>query len=124
MGIAGFPQEFADRAATILGHGLEVSVTMRQAGVSVRAGSSTEAAARCDQAEALDGRGPCIDAMDHGGRRVIASVADAPGGSAGRASASRRASSRRPPSPPPSRPTSPSRSTCTRARPTPGRRSS
>ncbi len=45
MGIAGFPQEFADRAATILGHGLEVSVTMRQAGVSVRAGSSTEAAA-------------------------------------------------------------------------------
>ncbi len=77
MGIAGFPQEFADRAATILGHGLEVSVTMRQAGVSVRAGSSTEAAARCDQAESLDGRGPCIDAMDHGGRRVIPSAADA-----------------------------------------------
>ncbi|MCR1983007.1 ANTAR domain-containing protein [Cellulosimicrobium cellulans] len=79
MGIAGFPQEFADRAATILGHGLEVSVTMRQAGVSVRAGSSTEAAARCDQAEALDDRGPCIDAMDHGGRRVVTSVTDAPG---------------------------------------------
>ncbi|MGN7701447.1 ANTAR domain-containing protein [Cellulosimicrobium sp. 22601] len=76
MGIARFPQEFAVRAATILDHGLEVSVTMRQAGVSVRAGSSSDAAARCDQAEALDDAGPCVDAMDVGSRLVVA-VADA-----------------------------------------------
>lgn len=76
MGIARFPQELAVRAATILGHGLEVSVTMRQAGVSVRAGSSSDAAARCDQAEALDDAGPCVDAMDVGSRLVVA-VADA-----------------------------------------------
>jgi hypothetical protein len=79
MGIVSFPQEFAVRAATILGHGLEVSVTMRQAGVSVRAGSSTEAAARCDQAEVLDDAGPCVDAMNDGGHRLVASVAEAPG---------------------------------------------
>lgn len=71
MGIASFPQEFAERAATILDHGLEVSVTMRQAGVSVRAGSSSDAAARCDQAEALDDAGPCVDAMDAGSRLVV-----------------------------------------------------
>lgn len=72
MGIASFPQEFAVRAATILGHGLEISVTLRQGGVSVRAGSSTDAAARCDQAEALDDAGPCIEAIDAGSRLVVA----------------------------------------------------
>lgn len=76
MVIASFPQEFAVRAATILGHGLEVSVTMRQAGVSVRAGSSSDASARCDQAEALDGAGPCIDAMHQGSALLVPEVAE------------------------------------------------
>ncbi|MGW9419431.1 ANTAR domain-containing protein [Cellulosimicrobium funkei] len=79
MGIASFPQELADRAATILGHGLEVSITVRQAGVSVRAGSSTDAAARCDQAEALDDAGPCVDAMEDGGSRLVPSVEESVG---------------------------------------------
>ncbi|MBD5784777.1 ANTAR domain-containing protein [Cellulosimicrobium terreum] len=64
MTIADFPRELAVRAATVLGSGLEVSVTVRELGVSVRAGSSSEAAARCDSVEALADAGPCITAIE------------------------------------------------------------
>ncbi|ROS73314.1 ANTAR domain-containing protein [Cellulomonas sp. PhB143] len=63
MRIEGYPYEFARRAATILGSTIETSITVRQHGLTVRAGSSSDAAARCDQAEARADAGPCIDAM-------------------------------------------------------------
>ncbi|WP_435737621.1 GAF and ANTAR domain-containing protein [Cellulosimicrobium sp. PMB13] len=63
MSISRYPSEFAQRAAAVLGSDLEVSITLREHGLSLRAGSSTAAAARCDQAEALADSGPCIDAI-------------------------------------------------------------
>lgn len=64
MIISSYLEECAVRAASVLGADVETSITMRQDGVSLRAGSSTDAAARCDQTEALTDEGPCIDAMD------------------------------------------------------------
>ena len=54
-------------------------MTVRQLGVSVRAGSSTAAAGRCDQAESLANSGPCIDAMDARAVRTVPSIADGEG---------------------------------------------
>lgn len=64
MNLARFPYEFAQRAASILGLKIEATVTVRQLGSAATAGSSTDAAARCDTAQALGDDGPCIDAMD------------------------------------------------------------
>lgn len=64
MAISSYPHEFAIRAAAVLGSKIEASITVRQLGLTVRAGSSTDAAARCDQVEAMAGAGPCVDAMD------------------------------------------------------------
>ena len=75
MDISGFPQEFAQRAAAVLGGSIATSITLREHGVTVRVGSSSGAAARCDQVEAVSGIGPCIDAMDHMGAQIIPKVA-------------------------------------------------
>lgn len=76
MRIANYPNEFAHRAATILGSKLETSITVRQHGLTVRGGSSTDAAARCDQAEARAGDGPCIDAMIDTTARLVPQIAN------------------------------------------------
>lgn len=64
MTISDYAREFAARAAVVLGHTTETSLTVRQHGVTLRAGSSTDAAARCDQVEARTDDGPCVDAME------------------------------------------------------------
>ncbi|MFD7024428.1 GAF and ANTAR domain-containing protein [Promicromonospora sukumoe] len=89
MSIAAFPRELAIRAASALAPGIEASITVRQLGVTVRAGSSSAAAARCDQAESLADDGPCIDAMDARAPCVVPSVADGPGWKAWRRQAGR-----------------------------------
>lgn len=89
MTISAFPRELALQAAAVLDTGTEVSITMRQLGVPVRAGSSTDAAARCDQAESLANDGPCIDAMDEQVPCVVPSVTDGPGWTAWRGQAAR-----------------------------------
>lgn len=76
MSISTFPFELAHRAAAVLRSDVEASITVRQLGLTVRAGSSTGAAARCDQAESLAGSGPCIDAMDKLTAGVIPVISD------------------------------------------------
>lgn len=76
MSISTFPFELAHRAAAVLRADLEASITVRQLGLTVRAGSSTGAAARCDQAESLAGSGPCIEAMDQLTAGVIPVISD------------------------------------------------
>jgi hypothetical protein len=71
MSISTFPYELARRAATVLGSEVEVSVTVRQHGMTVRAGSSTGAAGRCDRAESLADSGPCITAMDELSAQIV-----------------------------------------------------
>jgi len=63
MTLSQYLDECATRAALVLGHEIEVSVTVREHGISLKAGSSSRAAARCDQAEARADTGPCIAAM-------------------------------------------------------------
>ncbi|WP_425954566.1 ANTAR domain-containing protein [Xylanimonas sp. McL0601] len=75
MGISKFPHDFATRCAAVLGRSVEASITVRQLGVTVRAGSSSDAAARCDQAEAVSGVGPCIEAMDKLVAQIVPEVA-------------------------------------------------
>ncbi|GAB2499976.1 GAF and ANTAR domain-containing protein [Promicromonospora xylanilytica] len=76
MRFSNYPYEFAVRAATLLGRGLEVSITMREHGLAVRAGSNSDAAGRCDRVEALTGVGPCIDAMDQLHAQVVADIGE------------------------------------------------
>lgn len=76
MSISTFPSELALRAAAVLRSDLEASITVRQLGLTVRAGSSTGAAARCDQAESLAGSGPCIDAMNQLTTGVVPVISD------------------------------------------------
>lgn len=73
---SNYPYEFAVRAATLLSPDLEVSITMREHGLAVRAGSNSDAAGRCDRVEALTGVGPCIDAMDQLRAQVIPAIAE------------------------------------------------
>ncbi|MFI2363609.1 ANTAR domain-containing protein [Promicromonospora sp. NPDC019610] len=89
MSISAFPRELALRAASTLAPGIDVSITVRQLGVTVRAGSSSDAAARCDQAESLADDGPCIDAMDTQVTCVVPSVTDGQGWKAWRRQAAR-----------------------------------
>ncbi len=79
MTLATYPHEFARRAAVVLGGDLEASITVRQHGLTLRAGSSTDAAGRCDQAEARAEEGPCIDAMEHGSVCMVETIADGTG---------------------------------------------
>jgi len=78
VNISSYPYEFAIRAAAVLGSELEASVTLHEHGLSVRAGSSTDAAARCDQAEALAADGPCIDAMEQDTTLVVREIPQEP----------------------------------------------
>jgi len=64
MGISTYPYELARRAAAILGSEVEASFIVRQFGLAVRAGSSSGAAGRCDQAESMVDSGPCIAAIE------------------------------------------------------------
>lgn len=64
MIISSYLGDCAERAAGVLGVDVDASITMRQNGITLRAGSSNDAAKRCDQAEALADQGPCNDAMD------------------------------------------------------------
>lgn len=89
MTISVFPHELAVRAASALGPGIEASITVRQHGVTIRAGSSSDAAARCDQAESLANDGPCIDAMDAQEACVVPSITDGTGWKAWRRQATR-----------------------------------
>jgi hypothetical protein len=73
---SNYPYEFAARAATLLGPGIEVSITMREHGLVVRAGSNSDASGRCDRVEALTGVGPCIDAMEQLHAQVIPAIAE------------------------------------------------
>jgi hypothetical protein len=52
-----------DAAASELGARVHVSLTLRHHGATVRVASSSERAARCDQAEARTEDGPCVVAM-------------------------------------------------------------
>ncbi|WP_069386031.1 ANTAR domain-containing protein [Cellulosimicrobium cellulans] len=63
MEFSRYPAEFATRVAAVLGAGLEASVSVSHHGAVVRAGSSSDAAARCDRVEALADDGPCVHAM-------------------------------------------------------------
>jgi hypothetical protein len=63
MEISGYPAEFATRVSAVLGADLEASIAVSQHGAMLRAGSSTEAAARCDRVEALADDGPCVYSM-------------------------------------------------------------
>jgi hypothetical protein len=76
MDISTFPHELARRAATVLGSKLEASIILRDYGLSVRAGSSSGAAARCDQAESMADSGPCVDAIDRRSVQVVPRIAD------------------------------------------------
>jgi len=89
MRISTTPFELARRAATVLGHDLEASIIFQEHGVSVRAGSSTDAADRCDQAEARAESGPCVDAINRGTVLVVPEVAGTAGWDAWRAQALR-----------------------------------
>jgi hypothetical protein len=75
MAISRYLHECAARAAGVLGDDIEASITMRQHGVTLRAGSSAPNAARCDQAEAWADDGPCVEAMITGTIRTVPSVA-------------------------------------------------
>ncbi|WP_277207788.1 GAF and ANTAR domain-containing protein [Isoptericola croceus] len=79
MNISAYPDEFARRAASVLGATIEASVIVREHGVSLRAGSSTASAARCDQAESMANSGPCIAAMDQHSVRVVPEISEAAG---------------------------------------------
>lgn len=72
MALSRYLEECATRAATVLGHGVEASISLREHGISLSAGSSADGACRCDQAEARADAGPCIDAMRQG--MVLATV--------------------------------------------------
>lgn len=72
---SNYPHEFAVRASTVLGSNLEVSITMREHGLAIRAGSNTRASGRCDQVEAMTGVGPCIDAMDEFKVQIVPNIA-------------------------------------------------
>ncbi|PRZ02645.1 ANTAR domain-containing protein [Isoptericola sp. CG 20/1183] len=76
MTLSGYLQECAARSAGVLGDDLDASVTLRQHGLTVHAGSSSDDAARCDRAEAMADDGPCIDAMVSGLLVDVAAVAD------------------------------------------------
>jgi hypothetical protein len=75
MAVDTYLQEYAARAAGALGPGLEVSITVREHGITLLAGSSAPAAARCDQAEVRSGEGPCIQAAVDRSLHVVQSVA-------------------------------------------------
>ena len=77
MSIAGYLHEFAARCGPVVGHSLDTSITLRYRGITARVASSTAAAARCDQVEAREGSGPCIDAMDQMDIQLVTSIADA-----------------------------------------------
>lgn len=89
MSLSTFPFELAVRAAAVLGGELEASITVCQHGVTVRAGSSTGAAGRCDQVEAVTGSGPCIDAMQERSIRMVSSITEGQGWEAWRSQAAR-----------------------------------
>ncbi len=74
MTLSGYLQECASRSAGVLGDDLDASVTLRQHGLTLHAGSSSRAAERCDQAEAMVDEGPCVDAMATGAKVDVASV--------------------------------------------------
>lgn len=63
MAISGYLREYATRVAGLLGDEVEASITIREHGLTLRGGSSTTGAARCDRAEAMVGDGPCVEAM-------------------------------------------------------------
>lgn len=75
MALSSYLHEFAARAADALGGDLEASITVREHGITMRAGSSGDGAGRCDQAEARADAGPCIDAMIEKSVLVVADVA-------------------------------------------------
>lgn len=64
------------RAAAHAGPGVQASITFRHHGAVVRAASSDERAARCDQVEALTGDGPCVTALREGRAVVVPRVVD------------------------------------------------
>lgn len=76
MDISTYPYELARRAAAVLGSEVEASFIVRQYGVAVRAGSSSGAAGRCDQAESLADSGPCIDAIELMAVQVVPVIED------------------------------------------------
>lgn len=89
MRMSTTPTELARRAATVLGSGLETSIILREHDVAVRAGSSTAAAGRCDQAEAMASSGPCVDAIDLRSVQVVPLVTGTAGWDAWRGQAER-----------------------------------
>ncbi|OLT54538.1 GAF domain-containing protein [Cellulosimicrobium sp. CUA-896] len=74
MALATYLNDHATGAAGALGEGVEVSIIVRDHGVTLLAGSSSPAAGRCDQVEARAEDGPCIEAMTHRKVQVVSSV--------------------------------------------------
>ncbi|GEA86119.1 GAF and ANTAR domain-containing protein [Cellulomonas cellasea] len=62
--LSPYLHELAVQAATHFGQHTQTSITFTYQGAVVRAASSDEPAARCDQVEARTGTGPCVQAMD------------------------------------------------------------
>ncbi len=61
--VSPYLYSYAMRAATHFRAGTQASITFRHHGATVRAASSDERSARCDQVEALTD-GPCVAALD------------------------------------------------------------
>jgi hypothetical protein len=76
MALSQYLAECAARVAGALGEHVDASITLHEHGVTLRAGSSTDSARRCDQAEAMAGEGPCIDAMMRQVPQFVTSVAE------------------------------------------------
>jgi GAF domain-containing protein len=75
MAVDTYLSEYAARAAGALGPGMDVSITVREHGITLIGASSSIAAWRCDQAEVRSGDGPCIQAAIQDALHVVQSVA-------------------------------------------------
>ena len=69
------PWGFVTRAPAVLQAELDASVTIRQHGVPVRLGSTSESAERCERAVSAAGAGPCTAAMTEHRVQLVAAVA-------------------------------------------------
>jgi hypothetical protein len=74
--VATYLERHAHHAADSLGAGAHAGITFRHFGTTVRAGSSSARAQRCDDAEVRVQEGPCISAMQSMRAIVLPDVDD------------------------------------------------
>lgn len=73
--VSPYLDALAGRAAGLFAPHTEVSITLRHHGANVRAASSDDRAARCDQVENRLDDGPCITAMEQLAAELVPDVA-------------------------------------------------